>query len=109
MSLWLKLTLEMGFLLLLGVLYYLYQRKRVIRQAQDEVCYLLDELLFKLNHFLEENPNHEKKEPIKCFIEGLEKCEDFKQVNSVHIPEKLPEDFKENFETILYKFNHIPK
>ena len=59
---WFNILIEIGFFLVLALLYYVYQKKKIIRFDKMEIFQMADEFSIKLNYFLDAHkaaPNYE--------------------------------------------------
>jgi hypothetical protein len=51
----LAIALEIGLLAFLGLLYYLFQKRRILKHAKNELIFALEDFLYDINCHLEEN------------------------------------------------------
>jgi hypothetical protein len=74
---WLNIAVELSILCFFGFLYYIFQKKRIIRLDTHEVFIIVDELVYELNQYLD----------------GREKENEYTELNQLTI--ELEEIFKE--------------
>jgi uncharacterized membrane protein YgaE (UPF0421/DUF939 family) len=66
------ILIEIGLLCVLGILYYFFQKRRILKHAKNELLYAFEDFLYDLNVFLEENKTDQSYQQIQKFIEDTE-------------------------------------
>jgi hypothetical protein len=94
---WMNFAVEIGFLSLLGVLYYFYQKKRIIRQEENKPFMIinfilqsclaektelpqpeLDSLIIAMDDFLNNKTSHPPLDSLKSFTQSPSCSSDLK-------------------------------
>lgn len=96
---WFNLIIEMGVLAFLGLLYYFYQKRKIIRFDKEEIFELVGEVTYELNHFLEEKKEEAFYNTLNIFCTQLEECSENSSIQQLHeilkeLPSNIPEKIK---------------
>jgi hypothetical protein len=76
---------------LLGLLYYTWQKKRIIRADVSDIFHQLDKLTFDLNHYLEDHKNKSFYYEINKTVEAIEKERELPKLKELLL--RIPADF----------------
>jgi hypothetical protein len=68
----LAIALEIGLLAFLGLLYYLFQKRRILKHAKNELIFALEDFLYDINCHLEENKNTQDNSTLQDFVKEAE-------------------------------------
>lgn len=69
---WLNIAIEIGILGLMGLCYYLYQKKRIIRTSRNDLDIALSEFRLKINEYAQNNKSSQNFKQIKSFTDLFE-------------------------------------
>jgi O6-methylguanine-DNA--protein-cysteine methyltransferase len=104
MNQWLYVLIDIGVLGFFALLYYIYQKRRIIYYSEVEFRLELESLIDNLHYYLEENKDHNQFTQINQFVSQLEKYleKNPEEISELTItpPQELPQHFKEHFEHI---------
>ncbi len=97
-----KILAELAFLALLAILYYFFQRHRILRNDKREIYKSLHEMIIDIHQFLEENQDIRHHDKITSFVADLEKFNEAKDYESLSLitkeaPSFLPNKFSDSF------------
>jgi SET domain-containing protein len=102
---WINLIIEMGVLALLGFLFYIFQRRRIVRFDIEEILESLENLTYDLNHFLEDNKTKSFYKELDTFCKKVELANEnnslpemmdiFKDCSFSGMPKDLESKFQE--------------
>ena len=113
MSDMMRISLEMGLLTFLGVLYYLFQRGRIIRNDLAEIYHLIEKYIFHINDFLDDKKNESYYQELNAYAEKLERLNEAGDIHVLYsflekVPNGLPKELEADLETIMtqLKFHH---
>lgn len=73
MSIWLNILIDIGILSLIGLMYYYYQKKRIIRVSHENILSDLESYRFKVNEYVDARKNEENYQRLKEFSDHFEK------------------------------------
>ncbi len=100
MDTWLTVLIELGVLAFFGLLYYIIQKRRILRKDKEDIFYLLEQLIYELHHFLEENKQQNFYSDLNKICLNLELQLENKTLNEIQsslnqidtpVPEKIQE------------------
>lgn len=94
---WLKLVLEISFLALLGVLYYFYQKKKLLGFDQDKIHIIMEVILNSCLNEKNEYPQPELDrliETIDDYLKGLTPSPPLDQIRHYLENKKCSEDLR---------------
>lgn len=101
MDQWQKVVIDIAVLAFFALLYYLYQKNRIIYYSQKEFFQELESFLENIQLFLDNNQDMKDRDKYHDFINALEpyhhkipKKEDL----VIDTPENFPEELKAHFE-----------
>ena len=72
MSTWLNILIDIGILSLIGLMYYFWQKKRIIRVSHEAIVHDLENFRLKLNEFVQSMVNNEGYQVLKNFSDQFE-------------------------------------
>lgn len=103
------ILIDLGVLGLFGLLYYFFQRRRIIKSSTLEVQDNIQELLYELHSFLEKNKDASFYAELDGFALRLEEAANTHDLSTMRAtvedhPESLPPRFKENLKAIKELF-----
>lgn len=84
MSIWLNILIDIGVLAFIGLLYYFYQKRRIIRVSHEMILYDLNDFRFKLNEFIEKNATHPQLEHLQDLATNIDQIYETQQFDSFH-------------------------
>lgn len=98
----LKILFEFGFLALLGVAYYFWQRKKIINNDRLEIYQGLNDLTKDLQSYADKNLKAKDYDELVKMIKEIERhnnSNDYLELSSIFStpPQTLPQDLKEAF------------
>jgi hypothetical protein len=96
---WESILLDIGVLVLLGVAYYYYQKRKIIRVSREDIFSDLERFRFQLNKFSEETPDSS---PLKSFNNEFEahfQSRDYLQLTKLS-PESLNAELNDFYEAL---------
>lgn len=93
------LAAEMGVFAFFGLLYYIFQRRRIIHHSISEMFYILDAAIFKTHEFLDDKKNEPFYTKVNDFNLELEKIntrDDLPQLEKLltNIPNELSDEIQ---------------
>lgn len=104
MQQWQQVLIDIGVLAFFALLYYLYQKNRILYYSEQEFFQELDSFLGNLEDFVENNHQgentsqyHEFITKLTPFLNKVPNKDEFK----IDLPPDLPTDFKNHFQHIL--------
>lgn len=105
MSAFYSILIDLGILGFFGLLYYWFQRRRIIRASVLEVQDRIQEFLYDLHAFLDKNKNASFYTDLDAFALNLEKAantHDLKEMRVAlsNIPPGLPSEFQKELSSI---------
>jgi hypothetical protein len=106
---WTNILIEMGILCFLGFLYYIFQRRRIVRFDQEEILESLANLTYDLNHFLEEHKAEIFYKELDEFCKNVELANENQSLPEIiHVFQDasyngMPKELKVKFEEIKSK------
>lgn len=86
----LLILIEITFVLALAGLYYWFQRKRIIRFDILELYQEVDQILYKLNHFLDKKQKEALYPSLNSYLESLEKSLEDSELDQLYEQLKNP-------------------
>ena len=104
---WTNIAIDIGVLSLIGLAYYFYQKRRIIRISKEEILYALHEFRLKVNEFADLNKESSQYEQIKSFTDlfeaefQTENLEGFLLLKNK--TNSLDSSLSDNFHQILHK------
>ena len=99
MGTWLGILLDLGILALLGVAYYYWQKRRIVRVSREEILADLESFRFQLNKFTEENPSKSELILFTNLFEDIFKQGDIKSIIDLD-SNALDSELKEFYEAL---------
>lgn len=69
---WTNIAIDIGVLSFIGLVYYFYQKRRIIRISKEEILYALHEFRLKINEFADLSKDSSQYEQIKNFTDLFE-------------------------------------
>ena len=104
MSLFTNIIIELLVLCFFALLYYVYTKRKIINSIEFEFNHILNEIIFKIHNFLEENKEVASFNEINSFVNKLETLSN-KNSNEFPLelkaPNDLPPEIKEQFSDFL--------
>lgn len=105
---WFNILIEVGFFLFLALLYYLFQKKRIIRADINDVFHKLEKLTYDLNHFLDSSTDQQLVKDSNKVLDELEREEitlpEIKQLLE-NLPANLPTEILQFRDEVIEQLN----
>ena len=105
---WFNILIEVGFFLFLALLYYLFQKKRIIRADINDVFHKLEQLTYDLNHFLDSYTDQQLVKDSNKVLDELEREEitlpEIKQLLE-NLPANLPTEILQFRDEVIEQLN----
>lgn len=103
---WVNILIEIGFFLGLALLYYIYQKKKIIRFDKIEIYQMVEDFTIQIHYFLENQKTNPNRELINELIVKLEKCLENDMLDNLpsyleQISKLIPRDLNERAMHIL--------
>jgi CRISPR/Cas system CSM-associated protein Csm2 small subunit len=98
---WQKVLVDIGVLAFFALLYYLYQKNRIIYYSEKEFFQELESFIENLQQFLDNNQNMKDIEKYQDFLNSLAAFHNRlpkKEDLLIEVPENFPKEFKDHFE-----------
>jgi len=96
---WMGILLDIGILAVLGMAYYYWQKRKIIRVSREEVLADLDDFRLELNKFTEENASNSKITLFTNQFEDIFKTGDIKSLLELD-PKALDSELKKFYEAL---------
>lgn len=102
-----NIFIEVAAFCLLGLLYYIWQKKRILRADINDIFHQLDKLTYDLNHYLDANKNESFYNDINKIIEDIEKEQDLARLKEhlLRIPIELSSEISNQRNTLIEQIN----
>lgn len=101
MQQWQQVLVDILVLAFFALLYYLYQKNRIIYYSEKEFYIELESLLENLKHFLDNNQDIHEIDKYHDFMNALAQFHHklpTKDDLSMEVPQNLPQEFVDHFE-----------
>ncbi len=112
MDSWMQILIELGILALIGLIYYVIQKRRIIYHDKNEIFHKLDELHYVLNEFLHDKDSEAYYASLNEFIGKLDDILQYPTIEGVitlidSFPQVdvLPEDIMQKLNEIREQMN----
>lgn len=102
-----NLIFELLIIIFFAGLYYLYTRRKIVLHFEYEVHERMEQLIYEIHCFLEENKNSTDYSLINEFVINLEEIlnnRNFDFLKSLDVPQNLNKEFKNQFKDICNLF-----
>lgn len=100
-----SIAIEMGILTFLGILYYLFQRRRIIRNDLTDIYQLNEKLIYHINDYIDDKRNESIYTVLNAYAEKLESLNEAGDIYALcdfyrEVPSVLPEELRADIEII---------
>jgi len=103
-----SILIDIGVLAFFGVLFYLFQRRRILRNSAYEIKDGIQKLTFDLHHFLDDKKNESFYNELNEYalkLEGLlDSMNIHEQRDQLQAPKSLPSELKEQLDKVISLF-----
>lgn len=94
-----SILIDLGVLTFLGLLYYLWQRRRIIVYSTQEITGELQDFLYHFHSYLQEHQNEEYYTELNAFALSIEESLQTQELALIqrslnNAPSSLPEEFQ---------------
>lgn len=105
MSWFYSILIDLAVLGFFGFLYYMWQRRRIIKHSVFEIQNRLQDFLYDLHSYLEENKNKSFYSELDAFARSLELAANTNDLSAMKLalsksPESMPSELSEDLERI---------
>lgn len=102
------ILIDLGVLGFFGFLFYFFQRRKILRNSSYEIKQRLQKFIFDLHEFLDGKNEQDFYSVLNTYALNLETVLNSENIldekNSLIAPQALPEELKEEIESILKLF-----
>jgi hypothetical protein len=102
------ILIDLAVLAFFGFLFYLFQKRRIIRSSTYEIQDKLQKFIFDLHSYLDGKNDEMFYQELNSYAERLETLlnnpDILSQKNQLNAPKALPDDLKDDLEQILKLF-----
>ena len=103
-----SILIDLGVLAFFGLLFYYFQRRRIIKHSKYEIRELLQKFIFDLHVYLDDKQRESDYKKLNQYAEDLEKLlprEDILNLkDQLTPPKELPENMQREIEQIIQLF-----
>lgn len=97
---WFNILIEIGFFLVLALLYYIYQKKKIIRFDKMEIFQMVDEFSIKLNYYLDAHKASQNYQPLNLLCSEIETAIELNEFDKLlpllnQMKDKLPLELRD--------------
>ena len=111
---WLTIIIEIGILAFILLLYYVFQRRRIIHRDIEEIFLVTDDIIYKIHQYLDNKQGEGHYQELNNFVTSLEKCTEQHSIEELIKalmirPSHLPTDINQRIEVLDRDLNFYKK